>query len=703
MDFTLERIKAYAVDFDRIQVFLSGGYYNGMSNKFYLRNRKDLSMIALNGDRLAKSSLDGFQEYRLKANFIVGDEYDIVDAYGLACVLNYSKLALCKNFDDMFAYSGNDLGSHYSRKGTRFKLWAPTSTDVILKIIKNSGQIYFYSMKRERKGVYTCYVKDNLDGCKYIYLVKQGDIYISCIDPYAISSTVNGKASIVIDEEKVQCKQYELPQLKRNTDAIIYEVSVRDFSSSELDKFKYGRKFLSFTETGLKSDNGEKIGIDYLEDLGITHIQLMPFYDFASVDEHNINELYNWGYDPAQYGVTEGSYVTDANNGYKRITEAQQMIEAFHKKGIRVVMDVVFNHMHDVNNNPFERSVPYYFFRRWWNSESLSNGSWCGNDFNTTARMCRKYILDICRRWQVLYGVDGFRFDLMGIIDIETMNQIYQQGKAIDSSFMLYGEGWNMETAIPYEERSTLVNQAKTPNVGYFNDYIRDTLRGPNEMGKNGYISGDTYKTNDALIAVCDLNKFSNINQSINYTECHDNITCYDKLKLSNHNEDEETICKRLTLMLGTTILSIGVPFIHSGQEFYRTKNFQENSYNAGDHVNALDWKRKDKYINNVNFIKFLIALRKENECFRYDDKDVIRQNIKLENAHHRMIKYSLHQNNGEYSDFIVYINPSLDNLTITVEDGYILLKHTENSVIYNGNQLCINKVSMAILGKKRN
>lgn len=700
MDATLERIKAYAIDFNKIQVFLSSGYYNGVSNKFYLRSRKDSTMIALHGDRLSKSSLEGFQEYRLTANFVLGEEYEIVDAYGLAGVLNFSKLALCKDFDEMFSYSGNDLGINYTKKGTRFKLWAPTAVDVILKVMKNNGQIYFYSMKRERRGVYTCYVKDDLEGCKYLYLIKQGDIYVPCTDPYALSSSSNGTASIVVDEEKIKIDKIELPIFKKNTDAIIYETSVRDFSSFAPDKFKYSKKFLAFTEEGLKTDSGEKIGIDYLEDLGITHIQLMPFNDFASVDEENIDELYNWGYDPAQYSVTEGSYVTDANDGYKRITEAQDMIKALHKKGIRVIMDVVFNHMHDVNNNPLERSVPYYFFRR-WDTGFLSNGSWCGNDLNTTAKMCRKYILDICKRWQILYGVDGFRFDLMGIIDVETINQVYSQGKEIDDSFILYGEGWNMDTALPYENRATIINQVKTPNVGYFNDYIRDTLRGANEIGKSGYISGDTYKTNDAMVAICDLNKFSNINQSINYTECHDNITCYDKLKLSNHNEDDETICKRLKLMLGTTLLAIGVPFIHSGQEFYRTKNWQENSYNAGDNINALDWNRKDKYIENVNFIKFLINLRKQNECFRYNEKDIIKQNVKLENVHHRIIKYSLHQNNGKYSDFIIYINPSLDDITITVDDGFDLMIHTEGSVIYNQNQLCINKVSMAILSKK--
>lgn len=238
---------------------------------------------------------------------------------------------------------------------------------------------------------------------------------------------------------------------------------------------------------------------------------------------------------------------------------------------MRVVLDVVYNHMHDVNFNALEKTVPHYFFRR--NQDgSLSNGSWCGNDLNTTAKMCRKYILDMCKRWQVLYGIDGYRFDLMGLIDIDTMKLIDAQAKAIDPSFIVYGEGWNMATALLEEKRTTIQNNRKTPQLGFFNDFFRDTLRGTNQMESKGYFSGDTYKTNDAIRAMCQFDMFDNIGQSINYVECHDNATCYDKLRRSNYDESKDIRKKRLRLMLAAVILSQGVPFIHSGQEFLERK-----------------------------------------------------------------------------------------------------------------------------------
>ena len=424
----------------------------------------------------------------------------------------------------------------------------------------------------------------------------------------------------------------------------------------------------------------------------------MPINDFATVDEKNPTELYNWGYDPSQYNVTEGSYVTDPDDGYKRISEAQRMVEALHSRGLRVVLDVVYNHMHDLNINSLERTCPHYFFRR-HKDGTLSNGSWCGNDVNTTAKMCRKYILDMCKRWQVLYDIDGYRFDLMGLIDQKTMKLVDEQARAINPSFIVYGEGWNMETALEEKKRTTIDNNFDTPNIGFFNDYFRNTMRGSNQMESKGYLSGDTYKTNDAIYAMCSTKKFANIGQSINYVECHDNATCYDKLRRSNYDESKPDRKKRLRLMLAAVILSQGVPFIHSGQEFFRTKNGQPNTYNAGDQVNAIDWNRKDLEIETVQFVQFLNHLRRNNPCFRYDNYEIIKDNVKLENINHRMIKYSLHQSKGDYNDFIVYINTSRDEISVDVEEGYKVLYHSEKGAI-DKNKLVINGITLAILVK---
>ena len=696
MEESAVRMKAYAVAFDEIRVYLSKGYYNGISSQFYIKNIENDELIPLNGDSLNNSSQDGFQEYVFHTNFTMGKVYKVVDAYGLSCYLDFSKLSMCEEFDELYFYDHNDLGNQYTKEKTTFKVWAPLATGVILKVMKWNGETELFPMKRQKKGVYFVEVCEDLELEQYVYLIRHTNSYEVTLDPYAYSSSSNGRASIIVDLEKVPCRQFDLPVLEKMTDMVIYETSVRDFSMSSTSGMKNKGKFLAFTELNTSTDSGNPTGLDYLSCLGITHLQLMPIADFATVDEKNPLELYNWGYEPLAYNVTEGSYVTDPDDGYMRITEAQRMVEALHSRGIRVVMDVVFNHMHDVNINALERTVPYYFFRR--NEDgSLSNGSWCGNDLNTTALMCRKYILDMCRRWQVLYGIDGFRFDLMGIIDQETMKLVDAQGKALDPSFVVYGEGWNMPTALDEEMRTTIQNNLKTPYIGFFNDFFRDTLRGTNQMETKGYFSGDTYKTNDAMKAICNLDMFAKITQSINYVECHDNATCYDKLQISNYDESEKIRKRRSRLMMAAVILSQGVPFLHSGQEFFRTKGGLSNTYNAGDQVNALDWNRKDMEIDTTQFIQFLIHLRKNNPCFRYGSYDMIRKNVKTENINHRMIKYSLHQNEGEYKDFIIYFNASLETLQVEVEDGFQLLYHSEKGKILD-HQLDVNGVCLAIL-----
>lgn len=689
------RMKAYAINFNEVRVYLSKNYYNGISSKFYLKDLESDELVLLSGDALDSSNNPDFQEYAFHITFTMGRIYKIVDAYGLSCFLDLSKLSMCKEFDELYFYEGNDLGCHYTKEKSTFKVWAPLSTGVILKIVKD-GKDYLYPMKRGLKGVYCCEVEGDLELAHYFYLVKHVGNYEITMDPYAYSSSSNGRTNIIVDIQKTPMKSHQLPPLKHKTDAIIYEMSVRDFSMSSTSGMKNKGKFLAFTEPHTSTDSGNPTGLDYLSCLGITHVQLMPINDFATVDEKNTTELYNWGYDPAQYNVTEGSYVSDPNDGYKRILEAQQMVEALHSRGLRVVLDVVYNHMHDVNLNALEKTVPHYFFRR--NGDgSLSNGSWCGNDLNTTAKMCRKYILDMCKRWQILYGIDGYRFDLMGLIDIETMKLVDAQGKAIDSSFMVYGEGWNMMTALAENKRTTIQNNRMVPHIGFFNDFFRDTLRGTNQMESKGYFSGDTYKANDAMKAMCNLDMFDNISQSINYVECHDNATCYDKLQISNYDEDEETKKKRLRLLLAAVILSQGIPFLQGGQEFFRTKGGLNNTYNAGDQVNAIDWNRKDCEIDTIQFVQFLIHLRKNNPCFRYADYDMILENVSMENIDHRMIQYKLHQQDGEYKDIIVYFNASMDSVEVDVETGYKLLFHTEKGKI-NENKLSVDGVCMAIL-----
>lgn len=691
------RMVAYATGFDEIKVYLSKNYYDGISNKFYLKNLKSDEIELLSGDVNPNNEEAGFRIYTLNASFEIGSVYRVVDAYGLSCFLDFTRLSLVEEFDDLYYCDGDDLGCHYTKEECTFKVWSPLSTGIILKTIYH-GEEVLYPMKRGDKGVYSITLKGDFEGMHYFYLVKFAGNYDIAMDPYAYATSSNGRTCIVVDKEKLKMKSYDLPPLVSKTDAIIYETSVRDFSMHKAGRMKNRGRFLAFSEEGTTTDIGHTTGLDYLSEIGITHVQLMPINDFATVDEANPHILYNWGYDPVQYNVTEGSYVSDPDDGYLRIREAQQMIESLHSRGIRVVLDVVFNHMHDVNQNALEKTVPHYFFRR-NNDGTLSNGSWCGNDLNTKAKMCRKYILDMCKRWQVFYGCDGFRFDLMGIIDIETMKLIDKQAKAIDPSFIVYGEGWNMGTALDENERTTIQNNAKVPTIGFFNDVFRNICRGTNQMENKGYFSGDTYKTNEMINVICNTYMFNNIEQTINYVECHDNATTYDKLKISNYDEEKEDLRKRTRLMLAAVMLSQGVPFIHSGQEFYRLKRGQTNTYNAGDTINALDWSLRDRRNDAVEYFKMLVQLRKNNPCFRYNNYDIIRENVKLENLEHRIIKYTLKQIQGEYSEFIIYFNPSKETFEFDVLEDYQLFYHMDNEEIVD-NKIKVTGISLVILVK---
>ncbi len=688
------RMFAYAISFDEIKVLLSKNYYNGISSKFYLKDLESNEHRLLHGD--AGNEENGFNTYYFRTSFEVGKSYRISDAYGLTCFLDFSMLPMCKEFDEHFSYDGDDLGAFYTKSYTTFKVWAPTATSVTLKL-KNEESITLYTMKRLDRGVFYTRVYSDLELYEYTYLVSNNDITTETCDPYAFSSTSNQRSSIIVDLSKCQRKTYPLPPLEKKTDAIIYELHVRDFSVDPYGELRHKGKFLAFCEEGNATMLGYKSGVDYLADLGITHVQLQPINDYATVDEDHPYELYNWGYDPAQYNVTEGSYVSDPNDGYRRINECIHMIESIHKHGMRVILDVVFNHMHDVNDNALEKTVPYYFFRRDENG-NLTNGSWCGDDLNSTAYMCRKYIVAMCRRWQTLYGCDGFRMDLMGITDIDTVNLIEEQGRSLDPFFMLYGEGWNMGT-LPNEQKAMIENNRKVPRVGFFNDFFRDTVRGSNQLEIKGYTSGDTYKTNDAIITMCDYGKFSSVEQSINYVECHDNATTFDKYSICNRDEGESAIRRRCELANIMVLLSMGVPFLHAGQEFFDTKHGNANSYNAGDSVNQFDWGRRDQHIENIHLIKALIKLRKENACFRYNNFDDMHEHIRINNINHRMIEYILTQDEGPYKEFRIYINPSFDIIGVDIDDDFEILHKGENERIEN-RHLNVQGISFAICAR---
>lgn len=662
MEDSAVRMIAEMVSMEKIEVRLIRRYYEGNVPRFYLRDliNNDLQEIEVS----AKYTDEEYVRYYFdNVEIDFSHIYQIVDAYGLAETLQYTKLIYDRSFLENNYYDGKDLGSTYYNDYTIFKVWAPTALALKVAITKNHITTS-YDMKRIGNGVFCVYAAGNFDNCEYVYLVRHHDSFTVALDPYAYSSSSNGKSSIIINLNKINeinLNRDCLAPLVNKTDAIIYEASVRDFTMYENCLSKHKGKFAGINEMGLLTKHNNSAGLDYLVELGITHLQLMPIYDFATVDENHQNVLYNWGYDPAQYNVPEGSYCSDPNDGYSRVVECKQMIADLHAKGIRVVMDVVYNHMYDVNASAFERIVPGYYFRK--NPDgTLSNGSWCGNDLDSGEYMVRKYILDMSRRWQGIYGVDGFRFDLMGIIDVETINKVYAECSAYDPSFIVYGEGWNMPTNLPDDKKAMQDNHAKMPKISFFNDEYREVIKGGSSdsvLVNKGFITGNLYETERARNVISALNRYSSPDQTINYVECHDNATVFDKLYISNVEEGLNGILERQKNLTIMVLLSQGIPFIHAGQEFYRTKGGFGNTYNSPDNINCINWDFRDIYKEDVDDIKEIIKLRKNNKCFRYATRTEIEENIKVENIDFKMLKYTLRQDEGEYKEFVIYINPS--------------------------------------------
>lgn len=693
MECSMFRMIAHLIDVDKIEVALSKNYYNGISPKFYLRDLTESTLKQISANMTTET--EDYINYYFENIYVdMTHNYQIVDNYGLNEELQYHKLVKIEKFDKLFSYDGQ-LGTKYKKSGTTFKVWAPTALDVLVKVDGTS-----YKMERKDRGVYEATIKGDLENCHYTYLVKHHSTYHEALDPYAYSSGANNRYNIVIDENKInedlnkQC----LPKMERKTDAIIYEMSVRDFTMSSTIKATYPGQFLSVVESGLKTPEGHKAGLDYLVDLGITHVQLMPIYDFATVDELFPKVMYNWGYDPIQYSLPEGSYATDPNDGYSRVKECRHMVSQLHKNGLRVVMDVVYNHMYDVNASGFERIVPGYYFRK-DEQGNLSNGSWCGNDLESRHYMVRKYIIDMCLRWQKMYGMDGYRFDLMGIIDIDTLNQVYNQLSDIDPNFIMYGEGWNMGTAMDNSMKGMQDNHEKMLNIGFFNDRFRETLKGGSGDGAlkdKGYFSGNMYNCEVSGECMTNMNRYSYVDQSINYIECHDNATTFDKFAISNVDEQIATRKKRQLMLNMALLLSQGIPFIHCGQEFYRSKCGLGNTYNTLDNINAVNWALVDENYDDIETIKKIIQLRKNNVGFKYETIEEVKKYVSSQHFNYQVLRYAVKQDEGEYKEIVAYINPSHDCLDIYDMEGY--------EVIYNDNHSLthLSPISMKIFGLKR-
>ncbi len=619
----------------------------------------------------------GFYTYhfRFKDPFTLGHSYGLVIENIGTIPIHVDALMQADTFDKEFDASKEQLGYRYHKDKTLFQVWAPIASMVDLIFYDVNGhKIQVYSMKRKANGVYHVEVKGNHDGQHYRYGIVNHGQYQESIDPYSFGLSQNSVDSVVINLEdlKIPMNDGSLPKLKDYQDAIIYEAHVRDLSSDPSISFTHPRTFLGAIEKNKKTKLKHAVGFDYLTSLGITHLQLLPVTDYRSVNEFNVAQSYNWGYDPYHYFSLEGSFASTPKDPRSRIQDFMKLVSQYHQAGIRINIDVVYNHVYDYQHSPFEKIVPGYYFRKHPNGQ-MSNGSYCGNDLATEKPMVRHLIVQAASFTVSTYHVDGFRFDLMGIIDRETLYQIQHKVRKIKPDFMLYGEGWNMPTYLPQEQKGITENSHLLPDFAFFNDLFRNTLKGGNndhDLNVPGFATGnlDAGQNLPSLLLGSYLTqlgptKVSHPSQSINYVECHDNNTFFDKLMGCQANEGEMFHLRRIIFANSLILFSNGIPFFHMAQEVGGSKNGDHNSYQSGDKVNQFEYRLLDERPWMVKAFQDLIQLRK---MFRsLAPKGWDESNLSFHRLSHGAI--SVHYHLGK-EHFVLIWNPSLHQIMMPTD-----------------------------------
>lgn len=622
-----------------------------------------------------------------------------------------------EEFDKYNTYYGNDLGAIIDGDVTRFKVWSPCSYCVFINLYADGeGQnlIETLPMRRIENGVWYIEFTRNLDGYFYTYTYEYDMKRFESIDIYAKACGVNGMRGAVIDLSSTNpdgWENHKRPTLDSPTDAVIYETHVRDFSidSSSGVSLQNRGKFLAFTEKGTKCENSYTC-LSHLKALGITHVQLLPIFDFCTVDEaHPEKKQYNWGYDPKNFNCPEGSYSTDPSDPKCRIRELKQLIMALHEAGIGVIMDVVYNHTYHTEDSPFHLAQPYYYHRT--KMGKFTNGSGCGNETASDHKMMQKYIIDSILYWAKEYKLDGFRFDLMGLIDIDTINIIRDKLNEINPQILMYGEGWaGGESALNSTKLSYKFNSYSFGRVGLFNDNFRDAIKGSTFDSYNkGYVSGNFYETTVVKRGLVGSVAHPQIDgyqeacwafeptQSINYVEAHDNLTLWDKLSVCakhDFNEKERVLMDKLSAAL--ILFAQGIPFIQLGQDFLRSKPkvspqndddiFEWDSYNKPDYTNSIKWDRKNTYKSVYNYYRSLIKFRRNHSLFRLSSKSEIERKISFPDSGDFNI--IIERLSDESETLYLIINPYTEQRTVRINDSYKIVfdkdGNEQNDIFYD-------------------
>lgn len=602
-----------------------------------------------------------------------------------------------ESLDAYPVYPYADLGAVYTPEATTFKLWSPAAQEARLNFYTTDDPAAEASERLEMKaenGAWALTVPGDLDGKYYTFQIKQhGSWGEEATDPYARAAGTNGLRGQVVnlaDTNPAGWAEDKAPPLAAPTDAVLYELHIRDLSLDPRSGITHKGKFLGLTERGTTTPQGDTTGIDHLVQLGVTHVHLLPSFDFMSVNEAQPDvPQYNWGYDPQNYNVPEGSYSTNPSDGKVRIREFKQMVQALHQAGIRVVMDVVYNHTGKSENSHFQHLIPDYFYR--FNADgSMSNASGCGNEIASDRPMVRKYIRESVEYWVKQYHVDGFRFDLMGIHDVVTMNEISQSLHAIDPSILIYGEGWTAgDSPLPDSLQAIKANTPKLKKIAAFSDDLRDGIKGSVFVHDDqGFVSGARGRDMSIRFGIVGSTEHPQVNydsvnyskapwapepsQCINYVSCHDNHTLFDRLSISNPTDPRSQWAQMQRTALAIVLTSQGIPFLHAGSEMLRTKNKDENSYQSGDGINMINWGAKRSESITFNYVRDLIALRKAHPAFRLGSTELIQKHLTfMDTDDDQLVSYRIVDAPGdEWADILVVFNGSEKIKQVVLPNG---------------------------------
>lgn len=613
------------------------------------------------------------------------------------------------SYEEYPEYRGNDLGLTYSPEQSIFKIWSPAVSNVKLNLYSSSSDenaIRTEYLSRVEQGVWETTIEGDLKGKYYTFQVESDGQWLEeAPDPYVKAVGTNGKRGMVVNLTETNPEGWDndqKPALENFNDIIIYELHVRDLSMDNNSGIQNKGKFLGLTETGTKSAEGESTGLDHIKDLGVTHVHLLPSYDFLSVDESKPEDNeFNWGYDPQNYNTPEGSYSTNPEDGAVRIREFKQMVKTLHDNGLRVIMDVVYNHTGATENSNFNLMAPGYYYRQ-DTLGGFSNASACGNETASDRTMMRKFIVESVKYWAQEYHIDGFRFDLMGIHDMETMNQVSAALRGVDETIFVYGEGWTAGwSPLPDDKKAIKANTHKMLRVAAFSDDIRDAIKGHVfTHDAKGFASGQPGLEESIKFGVVASTEHRQINydsinyskapwakepsQTITYVSCHDNHTLWDRLTLSCPEASEEERIKMHKLAGAIVLTSQGVSFLHAGVEMMRTKDGEENSFKSPDSINRLDWARKSQYKDVYNYFKSLVQLRKNHPAFRMTSNQMITNRLEfLDMPESNLVAYTISDNaNGDsWENILVVLNGNTSYKTVDIPEG-------EWKIVLDGEQI---------------